>query len=424
MIQAWAPRVPNTVGINTAALKVLGIDASAPEQMEKGKVWINKEPDGHPSGIFTGNVNAYYNFDPAWNSIVKKMPPIFRIETMPPALIAAMKRANKDGITAIWEGHSMLDFEIEFYRKFHDDSLLTLRVLCSPEVHFTHIPQPEPTNEHIQARLEKALALRKTDSDWFRIDAATFLLSGPTWCGHTNNPKGYLDPWGNITRGVRLFRDGQIGMICDFAAANNFQINFCAGSPYDIQEFIDEAERAKNKYNLGKLGWVLQHGIMQEEHHPAKLAELGIDQTVSLAFTFGKADMYRDRIGPQALPMMNPLRSLLDAGVLTAGSSDWGPPNPWEQIQLAITHKMYPSGATNAGPRQVVTRDEAFWMWTTAGAKVLRWEEMGSLQPGKNADLIIIDRNPITCDLDGLPDTKVHKTIVGGRVVHDDGTYT
>jgi len=39
-------------------------------------------------------------------------------------------------------------------------------------------------------------------------------------------------------------------------------------------------------------------------------------------------------------------------------------------------------------------------MWTTSGAKVLRWEEMGSLQPGKNADLIIIDRNPITCDLD------------------------
>ncbi|EAT87210.2 hypothetical protein SNOG_04819 [Parastagonospora nodorum SN15] len=360
MIQAWAPRVPNTVSVNTLALEMLGINSSSPEQM--GKVWINREPSGHPSGIFTGNVNAYYNFDSFWSSILKKMPPIFSPEKIPPALIGAMKKVNANGITAVWEGHAMLDQEIELYRMFNDQSLLTLR--------------------------------------------------------------GYLDPWGNITRGMRLLGDGQIPMICDFAAANNFKINFCCGSPYDLQEFIDEAEKAKKRYNLGKLQWVVQHGIMQEEHHPAILAELGIDQTISLAFTFGKADMYRDRVGPQVLPMMNPLRSLLDAGVNTAASSDWGPSNPWEQMQLAVTHKMYPSGTTNAGPRQVVTRDEAFWMWTASGAKVLRWEEMGSLQPGKNADLIIIDRNPITCHLDQLPDIKVHRTIIGGRVVHDDGTYT
>jgi predicted amidohydrolase YtcJ len=421
MIQAWAPRVPNTVSVNTLALEVLGINSSSPEQM--GKVWINREPSGHPSGIFTGNVNAYYNFDSFWSSILKKMPPIFSPETIPPALIEAMKKVNANGITAVWEGHAMLDQEIELYRMFNDQSLLTLRVLCSPEVHLTHLSQPQPTNEQLQARLEKLLALRKIDSSWFRIDGATFALSGPCWCGHMNWPKGYLDPWGNITRGMRLLGDRQIPMICDFAAANNFKINFCCGSPYDLQEFIDEAENAKKRYNLGKLQWVVQHGIMQEEHHPAKLAELGIDQTVSLAFTFGKADMYRDRVGPQVLPMMNPLRSLLDAGVNTAASSDWGPSSPWEQMQLAVTHKMYPSGTTNAGPRQVVTRDEAFWMWTTSGAKVLRWEEMGSLQPGKNADLIVIDRNPITCHLDQLPDTKVHRTIVGGRVVHDDGTY-
>jgi predicted amidohydrolase YtcJ len=152
------------------------------------------------------------------------------------------------------------------------------------------------------------------------------------------------------------------------------------------------------------------------------LAELGIDQTVSLAFTFGKADMYRDRLGAHVLLMVYPLRTLLDAGVKTAASSDWGPTNPWEQMQLAVTHKMYPSGTSNAGPRQVVTREQAFWMWTS-GAKVLRWEEMGSLQPANNADLIIINRNPITCNLDQLPDTKVHRTIVGGRIVYNNSTY-
>ncbi|EKJ74132.1 AH1 [Fusarium pseudograminearum CS3096] len=420
MIQAWAPRVPNTVSFNTVALEVLGIKASSPDQM--GKVWINREASGHPSGILTGSVNAYYNFDSHWASIVKKMPPLITPETIPPALIQAMKKANANGITAVWEGHAMLDQDIELYRSFNDQSLLTLRVLCSPEIHLTHLSLPPPNNEQLQARLEKTMGMRKTNSAWLRIDGATFSLSGPCWCGHMNWPKGYLDPWGNITRGLRLLTDEQIRIICDFAAANNFRIHMCCGSPYDLQEFIDNAESVKKRYDLEKLQWVVQHGIMQEEHQPAKLAELGIDQTISLAFTFGKADMYRDRVGAQVLPMLNPLRSLLDAGVNTAASSDWGPSSPWEQMQLAVTHKMYPSGASNAGPRQVVTREQAFWMWTS-GAKVLRWEEMGSLQPGNNADLIIVDRNPITCHLDQLPDTKVHRTIIGGRVVYDDGTY-
>jgi predicted amidohydrolase YtcJ len=420
MIQAWPPRLPNIVSVNTVALEVLSITDSSPGQM--AKVWINKEASGRPSGIFTGSVNAYYNFDPSWASILKKMPPISRREIIPSALIQAMKTFNANGITAVWEGHAMLDEEIELYRTFDDQSLLTLQVLCSPEVHLTHLPIPLPTNEQLQARLEKTMDMRKTDSAWFRIDGATFALSGPCWCGHMNWPKGYLDPWGNITRGLRFVTDEQIRMICDFGAANNFRINFCCGSPYDLQEFLNEAENAKKQYNLEKLPWIIQHGIIQDDHHPAKLAELGIDQTISLAFTFGKADLYRDRLGPQVLPMVNPLRSLLDAGVNTAASSDWGPTSPWEQMQLAVTHKMYPSGTTNAGPRQVVTREEAFWMWTS-GAKVLRWEEMGALEPGNNADLIIIDHVPITCPLDQLPDTKVHRTIVGGRVMHDDGTY-
>jgi len=175
-----------------------------------GKVWINREPSGHPSGIFTGNVNVYYNFDSFWGSILKKMPPIFSPETIPPALIGSMKKVNANGITAIWEGHAMLDQEIELYRMFDDQSLLTLRVLCSLEVHLTHLSQPQPTNKQLQARLEKALGLRKTDSAWFRIDGATFALSCPCWYGHMNWPKGYLDPWGNITRGMRLLGDGQI----------------------------------------------------------------------------------------------------------------------------------------------------------------------------------------------------------------------
>jgi predicted amidohydrolase YtcJ len=119
---------------------------------------------------------------------------------------------------------------------------------------------------------------------------------------------------------------------------------------------------------------------------------------------------------------LNAFRDHLDAGLAIAAGMDWGPTNSFEQMQLAVTHQMFPSGRTNAGPAQVVSRTEAFEMWTANGAQLLGWDGIGTLVPGHHADLAIVDRNPITCAIDALPATRVLRTHVSGRVVHDDGT--
>lgn len=92
------------------------------------------------------------------------MPPLFTLESIPPALIQVVKRVNTNGITAVWKGHAMLDEEIELYGSFNNQSLLTLRVLCSPKLHLTHLPLPPPTNEQLQARLENTMGMRRTKS--------------------------------------------------------------------------------------------------------------------------------------------------------------------------------------------------------------------------------------------------------------------
>jgi predicted amidohydrolase YtcJ len=60
-------------------------------------------------------------------------------------------------------------------------------------------------------------------------------------------------------------------------------------------------------------------------------------------------------------------------------------------------------------------------MWTRDAARVLGWEGVGTLRPGSHADLIVVDRNPLTCDLDALPGTKVLRTVFAGRTVFDAG---
>jgi predicted amidohydrolase YtcJ len=56
-------------------------------------------------------------------------------------------------------------------------------------------------------------------------------------------------------------------------------------------------------------------------------------------------------------------------------------------------------------------------MWTREAAHVLRWEGIGAIQPGNHADLLIVDRDPLTCPINDLPKTRVLATILGGAPV-------
>ena len=56
-------------------------------------------------------------------------------------------------------------------------------------------------------------------------------------------------------------------------------------------------------------------------------------------------------------------------------------------------------------------------MWTREAAHVLRWDGIGSLVPGQHADLVVVDRDPLRCPVEDLPDTRVIATLLGGRTV-------
>jgi predicted amidohydrolase YtcJ len=274
--------------------------------------------------------------------------------------------------------------------------------------------------DQLRATLETALAMQTRDDDWLRIDGITACVYGPCYSGNLAWNAGYLDPWNERTTGSRGISVENLRYAYEFCAERGLRLNLCSVSPDEHDEHLALTEEVMRKHQLDRTGWILQHGYLIREDQAKRFAELGFDMTSSMSFTFGKADMLAERVGSEALPLLNPLRHILDAGLPVAASMDWGPTNPFEQMQLAVTHQMFPSRRFNAGPGQVISRTEAFQMWTANGAKVLRWDGIGDLTPGQHADLAIVDRSPITCDLDALPSTKVLRTLVGGRIVHDD----
>ena len=95
----------------------------------------------------------------------------------------------------------------------------------------------------------------------------------------------------------------------------------------------------------------------------------------------------------------------------------------FEQIQLAVTCEFAGSGHRNLQDGQAVSREEALLMWTRDAAQVLGWSGIGTLVPGGRADLTIVDRNTLTCPVEDLPQTRVLRTVLGGRAVHDTGAF-
>jgi predicted amidohydrolase YtcJ len=86
-----------------------------------------------------------------------------------------------------------------------------------------------------------------------------------------------------------------------------------------------------------------------------------------------------------------------------------------------VTRKA--EGADPLNPDQRLSREEAIRFYTINNARLHSEEdEKGSIEPGKLADLILVDRDPLTCPEDDLAATRVLWTIVGGKVVYSAET--
>jgi predicted amidohydrolase YtcJ len=148
---------------------------------------------------------------------------------------------------------------------------------------------------------------------------------------------------------------------------------------------------------------------------------LNVPASLQLLWAFGDVttvDIVKPFIDPSIYKWQYPARSLLQAGAMICGASDWpvSSANPFEAIYHAET-RLGPLGVLDS--TQCIPRIDMLYAYTINSAKLLMMEKLiGSVEPGKYADMILVDRDVLTVSPEAMRDTKVLWTMFEGKMVY------
>lgn len=154
----------------------------------------------------------------------------------------------------------------------------------------------------------------------------------------------------------------------------------------------------------------MEHASVLRRSDMKRMGRLGVGAAVQPAFLTSEVDWLEARVGAERLPSTYAFRSMLDAGIRVAGSSDSPvePPDAWAAMAAARSRpRLVPSEALDAAA--------ALDLYTSGGADLLG--EPQPLAVGSPADFVVVDRDPVDVDADAVAGTTVRRVYVGGTEV-------
>jgi predicted amidohydrolase YtcJ len=189
-----------------------------------------------------------------------------------------------------------------------------------------------------------------------------------------------------------------------------------------IDGFLDQIEAVNKEHPVKNLRWVLAHVNQLNASHLTRMKELGMYAAVHpWAVINGGINV---RVFGDSAYDMAALDTIQKSGIVWGFGSDGNRANqilPFVTLGWAVTGKMV--GGTKV-LRQTISREDALIAHTRRNAYLVFQENnLGSLQPGKLADLLALDRDYLTVPADQIKDIKPVLTMVGGRVVYESEKF-
>jgi predicted amidohydrolase YtcJ len=255
-------------------------------------------------------------------------------------------------------------------------------------------------------------------SDWVRVQGIKIFADGGMSSRTAAIDGTYpVPPYGS---GVLFWERDELTEMIRGLDGSGFQVAVHAQGDRGIRTVLDAYQDVLQAQSGNPRRHRIEHGGAMYPYLIEKAARLGIVVVSQPGFLSFLGDGFREAFGEERGDLLYPFRSLRQAGVTVAGSSD-APvitASPLLGMRDAVLRRTR-SGRL-LGPGEQLTTLEALEIYTRAGAFALRREgEIGSLEPGKLGDFVVLEANPLEVQAEDIADIGVLATVIGGRVCFD-----
>ena len=397
----------HSVWVNSKALEIAGITKETPDPA-RGR--IERDPKtGEPTGTLR---------ESAGRLIVNKIPP-YTHEEYVKGLRRGLELANRFGITSVQEA-SVGEPHLNAFDELDRSNELTVRAVAAmridPAKYSSQVPQFVEWREKYRGKRLKTTAVKIFQDGVIESRTAALLQPYLVEAGE----RGWLNLEPEVLKPLAAQLD-RLG----------FQIHIHAIGDRAIQSSFDALEFARQ-----------QNGSRDSRHHLAHVelfdpADIGRFRRLGVIANFqpfwASADLYIVKmtepiLGPERSRWLYPIRSVANTGAIIACGSDWSVTsmNPLDAIQIAVTRRGLADGSGTAWiPEEVVDLPLMIAGYTINGAYVnFQEHETGSIEVGKSADLVVLDRNLFEIPRHEIHNVKVLLTMLEGREVYSSSVST
>ncbi len=395
----------HSLWVNSQALAIAGITKDTPNP--EGGI-IERDAAGLPTGVLR---------ETARNLVLRHLPP------QPAERTQAELKKNLDyllsfGITGYVEAMAFRD-DLAAYAALADKGELKQHVQAC--IAYSHAGHPNPDLDATIAAIPEYTRERfkptciKVFADGVPTESHTGAMLEDYEAGQPNAP----------ARGLLLFDPAKLHPMMAKWDKLRLNVLFHAAGDAAVRASLDAIAfaRAQNG-NDGPIHQVGHSTFVDPADLPRpKALNAAIEYSPYLWDPQPINDDITTAVGARRIERVWPIKDGFEAGALVIAGSDWAvipAPDPWIGIETAITRQKPGGSARTFGAGQAITLEQAIRMFTINAATRLGLDkELGTIEAGKRADFIVIDKNPFRIPATDIHTIKVQKTYIDGEVVFD-----
>jgi len=342
-------------------------------------------------------------------SLVSNLIPPYTVEDVKEGMKKVWAQFSEWGVTTTHDASGHRD-AVRAYQQLLAEGVRRVRTLLM-------VSARRPGGEDIVGSMRALGVESGYGDDWLKVMTLKIMGDGSGSGGsagvYTPQHRGMKD------LGLMTTSEEEITRLTVAAHEAGIRVSIHSIGDRGIDAGLDAIEEAQRRMPVEDMRHRIEHNSCCTPKQLERIKALGVTPSSSIGYMYGIGDDYVENFGPERVRWLHPHRTMQEMGIIAGGNNDYPVTSysPFVQIYSAVTRKTRTGQVVS--PEECIGVMDAVRLYTWNGAYIGKEEEIkGSIEPGKLADMIVIDRDILSVPHEEIKHIQVLTTIADGKIVY------